>query len=83
MRGAQTRRALRFQLMNEDRHTARHVMKHQNTEGKTSKEKEHILDRETRVPLDFSTAIRQPRNKDFKILKENYFQSVSLYPVKL
>lgn len=74
-------------VRNENRCTAKHIMKHQNTEDKkkTSKEKENILDKGTRIrmPLNCSTAIRQQWSKAFKILKENYFQSTLLYPAKL
>ena len=72
--------------MNENRLTAKRTVKHQNFEDKkTSKEKEHVLDKGTRIgmSLDCSTAVRQQWSKAFKTLKENYFQSTLLFPAKL
>lgn len=62
---------------NENRCTAKHIVKHQNTEDKkkTPKEKENTLDKgaRTRMPLSCSTAVRQQCGKAFRILKEDYF----------
>lgn len=74
-------------VRNENRCTAKHIMKHQNTEDKKKLPKRKktfwTKEQESEMPLNCSTAIRQQWSKAFKILKENYFQSTLLYPAKL